>query len=81
MTVTYRPPEGQRGNFLQLKREVAALYFALNDPRTFAAFLHDEPDATLGLMETCSVEVGLAVERVDGALIVTAFEREGVVEA
>lgn len=76
MTVQYRPPEGQRGNFMQMKREVAALYFALEDPATFAAFLHDEPDATMGLMEAHAVEVALIVERLDGSLIVSAIERD-----
>lgn len=78
MTVTYRPPEGQRGSILQARREVAALYHALNDPQTFAIYLQEEPEATLGLMEPHGVEVGIVAERVDGGLVLTAFERDPV---
>jgi len=81
MTVTYRPPEGERGSILQARREVMALAAALDDPQTFAIYLQEEPDATLGLMEPHGVEVGIVAERVDGGLVLTAYERDTVLEA
>lgn len=81
MTVTYRPPEGERGSILQARREVMALYHALLDPQTTAIYLQEEPDATLGLMEPHGVEVGITAERIDGGLVLTAFERDTVLEA
>lgn len=78
MTLKYSPPPGQKGSYLQARREVAALYHALNDPQTFAIYMCEEPDATLGLCEPHAVEVGIVVERVDGGLVLTAFERDEV---
>lgn len=81
MTLVYRPEPGQRGSYLQCRREAEALAAALKDPATFASVLREYPDQATGLTEAHAVEVGLVVERVDGALVITAFERAGVVEA
>lgn len=81
MTLTYRPEAGQRGSYLQARREAEALAAALRDPAMFASVLREYPDAATGLAEAHAVEVGLVVERVDGALTITAYERAGVVEA
>lgn len=81
MTVKYTAPPGEKGSILQARREVAALYHALNDPQTFAIYLTEEPEATMGLCEAHGVEVGIAAERIDGQLVLTAFERESWLQA
>lgn len=81
MTLVYRPEPGEKGSYLQARREAEAMAAALRDPRTFASVLREYPDAATGLTEAHAVEIGLVVERVDGALVITAFERSGVVEA
>lgn len=73
--ITYRPRPGCRGNWMEARREAMALLKMLEDPASFAAFLHDEPDATMGLMEPASAEVVLFAERIDGALVLRAEER------
>lgn len=78
MTLRYRPPVGSKGSYLQCRREAAALYHALCDPATFAAYLNEGADATVGLCEPHEVEVGISVERIDGELTITAFERDPV---
>ncbi|MFZ3207053.1 MAG: hypothetical protein WA161_24720 [Pseudomonas sp.] len=81
MTIVYKPEPGSKGSYLQARREALALVHALEDPATFAAVLRDQPEAATGLLEPHSVEVGLVVERVDGALVITAFERSALLEA
>lgn len=81
MTLTYKPEPGSKGSYLQARREAEALAHALADPATYASVLREFPDQAAGLAEAHTTEVGLVVERVDGQLIITAFEREGVVEA
>lgn len=81
MTIVYRPEPGCAGSYLQARREAEALAAALRDAATFASVLREYPDQAAGFTEAHAVEVGIAVERVDGALVITAFERDGVVEA
>lgn len=81
MTLVYKPEPGSKGSYMQARREAEALAAALRDPATFAAVLREHPDAATGITEAHATEVGLAVERVDGALIITAYERGSVVEA
>ena len=81
MTLVYKPEPGSKGAYMQARREAEALAAALRDPATFASVLREHPDAAAGFAEAHAVEVGLVVERIDGALIITAFERSGVVEA
>lgn len=81
MTITYRPEPGQRGSVLQAKREALALYHSLDDNRTYASLLRQHPDHAAGFTEAHDIEVGVSFEVVDGQLIATAFEREGVVSA
>jgi len=76
VTITYRPEPGQKGSYMQCRREAEALAAALRDPATFASVLREHPDAATGLTEAHAVEVGIVVERVDGALVITAFERD-----
>lgn len=78
MTLRYMPPVGSKGNWLQARREAKALLAALEDGPSFAAHLQDEPHAVAGMCEPSSVEIGISVERVDGELIITAFERDPV---
>lgn len=75
MTLTYRPEPGCKGSALQLKREAEALLHALNDSQTYASILREHPEAATGLTEAHAVEVGVAIEVVQGQLVVTAFER------
>jgi len=81
MTVTYRPPEGERGSALQAKREALALLHALEDPATYASLLAQHPDHASGLTEDHGAEVGVAFEVVEGQLIATAFEAVATLEA
>lgn len=81
MTLVYRPEEGAKGSYMQARREAEALAAALRDPAMFASVLREYPEQATGITEAHAVEVGIAVERVDGALTITAFERGGVVEA
>lgn len=81
MTLVYRPEPGSKGSYLQARREAEALAHALADPAMFASVLREYPEAATGLAEPHAVEVGLVVERVDGALVITAFERSTVLEA
>lgn len=76
MTITYKPEEGSKGSYLQARREAEALAAALRDPATFASVLREFPDQAAGFTEAHAVEVGIAVERVEGALVITAFERD-----
>lgn len=81
MTLVYRPEEGSKGSYMQCMREAEALVAALRDPAMFASVLREHPDQAAGFTEAHAVEVGIAVERVDGALVITSYERSALLEA
>lgn len=81
MTVRYEPEEGCQGSVLQALRECEALLHALRDQATYASLLRQYPDHAIGITEAHAVEVGVVFEVVDGRLLATAFEREGILEA
>lgn len=75
--IQYRPRPGCKGNWNEARREVLALYTMLNDEQSFAAFIAMHgADAVTGLCEDASAEVVLLAERVEGQLILTAYERD-----
>lgn len=79
MTLRYMPPVDSRGSWLAARRECAALLAALEDGPSFAAYLNEGAAAVIDLCgEPSSVEIGITVERIDGLLIITAFERDPV---
>lgn len=82
MTLVYRPEEGAKGSYMQCLREAEALAAALRDPAMFASVLREFPEQATGWTETHATEIGIVVERLEGdALVISAFERGGVVEA
>lgn len=80
--IQYTPRPGCKGNWNEARRECLALMTMLDDEQSFAAFiaLHGA-DAVTGLCEDASAEVVLLAERVDGGLVLTAYERDTVLEA
>lgn len=78
MTIRYTPPVDSRGSWLAARRECKAMLAALEDGPSFAAYLQDDQAVVDLCGEPSSTEIGITVERIDGLLIITAFERDPV---
>jgi len=80
--ITFKPPAGTKGSWLQAKRECLALLTFLDDPVSFAGYLREYgADAVLGIAgaEPASANVLLTAELSDdGELVLTSEEQPGI---